>query len=304
MSEMNAGEVIDQLIITKEQVDEATGKIIPEDFKIKSSQSYYDQLQKYYAEEKGAGYSLPWAKTDGHFAVRLGELTILQGVSGHGKSMMLSQIFLYLMHYTKVLIASMEMKPVLTLDRMITQRLGSNQPTQNYIKQFCKDYNEKLYIYDQQGVTSENDMFATLLYGKEILGIDVFCIDSLMKIGNISEDDYNGQKKFVDKLATYCRDLNIHVFLVCHTRKMSDEYTKPDATNILGSSHIRNLTDNILLCWRNREIEDLKFAGNLPPERENEPTAYLTVQKQRNYTFEGTFGLWFDEKSLTYKERP
>ena len=304
MTEMTAGEVINQLIITKEQVDEATGKIVPADYKIKSSQGYYDQLQKYYAEEKGAGYSLPWAKTDGHFAVRLGELTILQGVSGHGKSMMLSQIFLYLMHYTKVLIASMEMKPVLTLDRMITQRLGSSQPTQDYIKQFCKDYNEKLYVYDQQGVTTEDDMFATLLYGKEILGIDVFCIDSLMKIGNISEDDYNGQKKFTDKLAAYCRDLNIHVFLVCHTRKMSDEYQRPDATNILGSSHIRNLSDNILLCWRNREIEDLKFANNCPVERENEPTAYLTVQKQRNFTFEGTFGLWFDEKSLTYKERP
>ena len=304
MTEMTAGEVINQLIITKEQVDEATGKIVPADYKIKSSQGYYDQLQKYYAEEKGAGYSLPWAKTDGNFAVRLGELTILQGVSGHGKSMMLSQIFLYLMHYTKVLIASMEMKPVLTLDRMITQRLGSSQPTQDYIKQFCKDYNEKLYVYDQQGVTTEDDMFATLLYGKEILGIDVFCIDSLMKIGNISEDDYNGQKKFTDKLAAYCRDLNIHVFLVCHTRKMSDEYQRPDATNILGSSHIRNLSDNILLCWRNREIEDLKFANNCPVERENEPTAYLTVQKQRNFTFEGTFGLWFDEKSLTYKERP
>ena len=304
MSEMTVGQIVNQLIITKEQVDEATGKIVPADYKIKSSQGYYEQLQKYYAEEKGAGYSLPWAKTDGHFAVRLGELTILQGVSGHGKSMMVSQIFLYLMHYTKVLIASMEMKPVLTLDRMITQRLGSNQPTQDYIKQFCKDYNEKLYIYDQQGVTTEDDMFATLLYGKEILGIDVFCIDSLMKIGNISEDDYNGQKKFTDKLAAHCRDLNIHVFLVCHTRKMSDEYQRPDATNILGSSHIRNLSDNILLCWRNREIEDLKFANNCPVERENEPTAYLTVQKQRNFTFEGTFGLWFDEKSLTYKERP
>lgn len=304
MSEMNVGEILDQLVITKEQVDAATGKIIPEDFKIKSAQSYYNQLQKYYEEEKGSGYSLPWAKTDNNFAVRLGELTILQGVSGHGKSMMLSQIFLYLMHYTKVLIASMEMKPVLTLDRMITQRLGSNQPSQSYIKEFCEEYNKKLYIYDQQGVTTENDMFATLLYGKEILGINVFSIDSLMKIGNISEDDYNGQKRFVDKLATYCRDLNIHVFLVCHTRKMTDEYTKPDATNILGSSHIRNLADNILLTFRRREIEDLKLSGNLPPERENEPTAYLSVQKQRNHTFEGTFGLWFDEKSLTYKERP
>lgn len=301
---MNVDEVLEQLIITKEQVDEATGKVIPEDFKIKSSQSYYEQLQNYYTKEKGSGYSLPWAKTDGHFMVSSGNLTILQGVSGHGKSMMLSQIFLYLMNYTKVLIASMEMKPVLTLDRMITQKLGSNQPTENFIKDFCKEYNDKLFIYDQQGVTSEDDMFATLLYGKEILGIDVFCIDSLMKIGNISEDDYNGQKKFVDKLATYCRDLNIHVFLVCHTRKMSDEYQKPDATNILGSSHIRNLADNILLCWRNREVEDLAFTGELPPEREKEPTAYLTVQKQRNHTFEGTFGLWFDIKSLTYKERP
>ena len=302
MTDMTVDQVMKQLVITKAQVK---GQEEPEhDFKIKSSQSYYEQLQRYYAEEKGAGYSLPWAKTDGNFAVRLGELTILQGVSGHGKSMMLSQIFLYLMHYTKVLIASMEMKPVLTLDRMITQKLGSSQPTQNFIKDFCKQYNEKLYIYDQQGVTTEDDMFATLLYGKEILGIDVFCIDSLMKIGNISEDDYNGQKKFVDKLATYCRDLNIHVFLVCHTRKMSDEYQMPDATNILGSSHLRNLCDNVLLTFRVRELEDLKFSGNLPPERANEPTAYLKVQKQRNYTFEGTFGLYFDEKSLTFKERP
>jgi len=304
MTDMTVDKVLRQLIITKEQVDEATGKITPANYKIKSSEGYYEQLQKYYAEEKGAGYSLPWSKTDGQFAVRLGELTIMQGVSGHGKSMMLSQMFLYLMHYTKVLIASMEMKPVLTLDRMITQRLGSNQPTQNYIKEFCESYNEKLYIYDQQGVTTEDDMFATLLYGKEILGIDVFAIDSLMKIGNISEDDYNGQKRFVDKLATYCRDLNIHVFLVCHTKKLSDEYQMPDATNILGSSHLRNLCDNVLLCFRHRELEDLKFAGNCPPEREKEPTAYLKVQKQRNFTYEGTWGLWFEEKSLTYKERP
>lgn len=303
MSEMNAGEVLEQLIITKEQVDEATGKLIPEDFKIKSSQSYYENLKKYYSEEKDSGYSLPWAKTDGKFAVRLGELTILQGVSGHGKSMMLSQIFLYLMHYTKVLIASMEMKPVLTLDRMITQKLGSNQPTEKFIQDFCKEYNDKLYIYDQQGVTTTNDMYATLLYGKEILGINVFCIDSLMKC-DISEDDYNAQKRFVDRLATMCRDLNIHVFLVCHTKKLSDETQKPDATSILGSSHLRNLSDNILLTFRRKELEELRLTGDLPPDRENEPNTYLVVQKQRNFTYEGTLGLWFDEKSLTYKERP
>lgn len=299
-----AGEIMNRLVITKEQVDEATGEMIPADFKIKDSLSYLEQLKKYYKEDKGSGYALPWAKTDGDFAIRRGELTVFQGVSGHGKSMMISQIFLYLMKFTKVLIASMEMKPVLTLDRMITQALQGPNPTELYIEQFCKEYENRLFIYDQQGVTTDEDMFSVLQYGKHILGIEVFCIDSLMKIGSISEDNYDAQKAFVDKLATYCRDLDIHVFLVCHTRKLSDEYQKPDATNVLGSSHIRNLCDNLVLCWRNRELGDLISEGKCPPERELEPTAFFTVQKQRNHTFEGSFGLYFDNKSLTYKERP
>jgi len=304
MNEMTVSQLLDRLVITKEQVDSETGKITQADYKIKSTDGYFEQLKKYYKEERNAGYSLPFAKADNNFAVRQGELSIFTGVSGHGKSMMLSQICLYLMNYTKVLIASMEMKPVLTLSRMITQSLGDPNPTEKFLKEFCDKYLDKLYIYDQQGVTDSKDMFAVLQYGKEILGIDVFVIDSLMKMGDISEDNYDAQKIFIDRLAAHCRDLNIHVFLVCHTRKMSDEYQRPDATNILGSSHIRNLADNILLCFRNREIEDLKFSGNCPPEREKESTAYLTIQKQRNYTFEGTFGLWFDEKSLTYKEKP
>ena len=128
MREMNTGEIMDRLVITKEEIDEATGELIPADYKIKTTSGYFEQLDKYYKEEKGAGFSLPWAKTDGHFAVRLGECSVFTGVSGHGKSMMLSQICLYLMNYTKVLIASMEMKPVLTLHRMISlQLLGDGE---------------------------------------------------------------------------------------------------------------------------------------------------------------------------------
>ena len=94
--------------------------------------------------------------------------------------------------------------------------------------------------------------FAMLSYGKYVLDIDIFIIDSLMKISDVAEDNYEQQKVFIDRLASYCRDLDIHVFLVCHTRKMSDEHQRPDATNIMGSSHIRNLSDNIVLCFRDR----------------------------------------------------
>jgi len=297
---MMAGEVMDRIVITKDEIDEMTGEKIITDYKVKSTEGYLEQLKKYYTSELGSGYAMPFMKLDNNFAIRKGELTCFTGVSGSGKSMLLGQICLYLTKMTKVLIASMEMKPVLTLSRMITQRLGDPHPTEQYIEEFCKSLEDKLYIYDQQGVTNSEDMFAVLHYGKMILGVDVFVIDSLMKMSDISEDNYEAQKIFIDRLATYCRDLDIHVFLVCHTRKLSDDYTTPDATNIMGSSHIRNLSDNILLAYRDRSVNERILEGD--EEAKTLPNAYLYIQKQRNHTWEGRLPLWFNEKSLTYRE--
>ncbi len=49
--------------------------------------------------------------------------------------------------------------------------------------------------------------------------------------------------------------------MVAHTRKLKDESEIPDATNIMGSSHIRNLCDNIICVWRNRYKEKLIEEG-------------------------------------------
>jgi len=299
---MNVGEVVEQLTITKQELISEGYYEDKEDFKIKSTDDMYDDVIKYYRQEKNSGYPLGWAKTSPDFMIRKGETTCITGSSGSGKSMILSQILLHVMNYTKVLVASMEMRPVIQIARMLSQ-VGLNDPTDDGIKDFCDKYKEKLYIYDQQGTTTDKDLFASLHYGKQVLGCDVFVIDSLMKIDSISEEDYGAQKKFVNRLSVIARDLGIHVFLVCHTKK-TDESTLPDATHILGSSHIRNLVDNILCLWRNKEHEKLANTGDLPEDRKNECTALMMVQKQRNYTYEGTFGFWFDIKTLTYKERP
>jgi len=299
---MNVGEIMSRITVTKQMVDEVSGEYIHTDYKVKSTDGYLEQLKKYYSSERSSGYPMPFTKLDSNFAIRKGELTIFTGVSGHGKSMMLSQISLYLTKMTKVLIASLEMKPVLTLSRMITQKLGDPHPTEQYIEDFCNEYVDKLFVYDQQGVTNANDIFAVLQYAKMILDVDIIILDSLMKISDVPEDGYEQQKIFIDRLATYCRDLDIHVFLVCHTRKMSDEYSTPDATNIMGSSHIRNLSDNILLCFRDRSVNERALDGD--EDAKTMPNAWLYVQKQRNHTWEGRLPLWFHEKSLTYKERP
>jgi len=302
---MNLGEVIDKLTVSQETIKEFyNGGYAHAEFKVKSTDLFTDDVIKYFNEEINSGKSLGWVKTEDGFRVRNSELTILTGVSGHGKSMWLSQVILALMRQdTKCLIASLEMRPVLTLGRMINQTLGSSEPTDDYIRKFCERAKDKLYIYDQLGTTTSDDMIATLYYGKHVLGCDVFVIDSLMKMADISEESLEAQKLFVDKLAVTVRDLNIAVFLVAHTRKMKSEDEIPDATNIMGSSHIRNLCDNILCVWRNRERERLEEAGKTPEdELKIIPHAKVFVQKNRNGQWEGSFNFWFSKKTLCYRE--
>jgi len=263
-------------------------------------------LVKYFSEEVHSGKSLGWIKTEDKFRIRSSELTILTGVSGHGKSMWLSQVVLAMMKQnTKCLIASLEMRPVLTLARMITQALGSPEPTDDYIRKFCERAKDKLYIYDQTGVTTSKDMIATLHYGKYILGVDVFIIDSLVKLDDVSEESLDAQRKVTNSLAVIARDLQVSIFLVAHSRKLKSEQEVPDATDLMGSSHIRNLCDNIICVWRNREKEKLVEVGKTPEaELKIIPDCKVFVQKQRNAQWEGSFNFWFDQKSLRYMESP
>jgi twinkle protein len=303
---MNIGEVIDKLTVNQETVQNFYNEGYSHaEFKVKSTDIFADDLVKYFSEEIHSGKSLGWIKTEDKFRVR-NELNILTGVSGHGKSLWLSQVILSMMKQgTKCLVASLEMRPVLSLARLCTQALGSPEPTDDYIRKFCSRASEKLWIYDQHQQTTSQDMIATLYYGKHVLGVEVFVIDSLMKMSDISEESLEAQKLFVDKLAVTVRDLNIAVFLVAHTRKMKSEDEIPDATNIMGSSHIRNLCDNIICVWRNRSKEKLIEEGKTPEaELKIIPDCKVFVQKQRNAQWEGSFNFWFDPKGLRYKESP
>ena len=303
---MNLGEVIDRLTVSQATVQEFYNDGYGQaEFKVKSTDLFSDDLVKYFGEEIYAGKSLGWSKTEEKFRIRHSELTIITGVSGHGKSMWLSQVILSLLKQkTKCLIASLEMRPVLSLSRLLTQALGSPEPTDDYIRKFCARAQD-LFIYDQMGVTTSKDMYATLYYFKYVLGGSVAIIDSLMKISDISEESLEAQKLFTDRLAVIARDLELSIFLVAHTRKMKSEDEIPDATNIMGSSHIRNLCDNIICVWRNRAKEKLVEEGKTAPEELRIiPDCKVFVQKQRNAQWEGSFNFWFDPKGLRYKESP
>jgi len=304
---MNLDQVMDKLTVSKKAInDYYNAGYGTSEFMVKDTSIFTEDVVKYFSEEIHSGKSLGWVKTEDDFRIRPAELTVVTGVSGHGKSMWLSQVVLSLMSQnTKCLISSLEMRPVLTIARMCQQTLKSTDPTPEFIIKFCTRASEKLYLYDQTGSTTSDDMIATMYYGKHILGVEVFVIDSLMKMSDISEDNYEKQKLFIDRLATACRDLNVHLFLVAHTRKMADETVAPDATHILGSSHIRNLCENILCVYRCKKKEfDIESGAKTAEELKGVPDCVVYLQKQRNYPVETSWGFYFDKKGLRYKESP
>ena len=257
---------------------------------------------------------LPWEKTRKLFTFRHGEVTLWAGQNGHGKSLVTSQIALSLMGQNeKVCIAGFEMKPQTTLARMSRMYSGTNPFSPEYqsesgIKALTDLYSEfgewsdnKLWLYDQQGTVDAEKVIGMSRYCAKELGITHVIIDSLMKCSR-GEDDYNGQKDFVDELTALARDNMIHIHLIHHMKKPSGgEYTVCGKYDAKGSGAISDLVDNFFVVHRNKEkSDDIATKGKMS-SRQNEADAFLICRKQRNGEDEPKFQLWFDRDSQQFK---
>lgn len=248
------------------------------------------------------GASLPWSKTSEIVRLRRGELTIWPGMSGHGKSMIVGQVGLHLMAQgEKLCIASMEMKPAATMQRMCRQAFGCNVPDRRDIRDLHQWTNGRLWIYDQQGQVSPERMLAVGRYCHEQLGVTHFIIDNLLSCG-IAEDGYDAQKQFVLALATHAHDTGQAVHLLAHSRKGRDELTPPGKFDVRGSASITDLADNVFSIWRNRGKELAQEEGD--HSKNGEADALLTICKHRHGDWEGRIQLWFNRSSQSYLQGP
>jgi twinkle protein len=156
-------------------------------------------------------------------------------------------------------------------------------------------------LYDQQGTVKAEKMIGVMRYAAEVEGVNHFILDSFMKCG-IGEDDFNGQKKFIDNICTVARDSGMHIHVVCHARKTMNEKAVPGKMDVKGTGAITDQVDNVINWWRNKDKEN-RIRKKIDVE-ETEPDAMLICDKQRNGEWEGTIGLWFDPASLQFVQYP
>lgn len=251
---------------------------------IKPAEDFRDALhEEFHGEERIKGLYLPWRKLDSLFRVRRGEVTDWVGFSGAMKSTVLGYVLLGLMRQgEKAAVLSFEMRPRKTLRRMAAQAVGSQAPSAQYIDKFLDSVSGKLYLYDQQGTVEPARVYAVITYCAEQLGVTQFIVDSMMKVVK-GDDDYSGQKNFVDKLTSLARDLDVHIHLVTHARKGADETKRPGKADNMGSSNVVNQVDNYVVVFK------------IPKKDEDKgPTHCLYFDKQRHGEWEGSVALWMN----------
>lgn len=254
------------------------------------------------------GFDMPWKKIP--FRFLRGEVSIITGANGHGKSLMWNQILLSaVMQGEKVCIASLEMSPKKTLYRMIRQATASKNPRKEDIAECLRWLSKSVWLFNLVGTGKTDRLLQVFEYAYRRHGVRQFLIDSLMKCG-IAEDDYKAQKELIERLCDFANSTGAHVHIVCHPRK-EDESEPTGKMAVKGTGAITDLAFNVFSVWRNKAKEfALKSGGSLTrkskadDDLETQPDAIIVCDKSRNVEgAEGKYGLFFDQDSLQYTAR-
>lgn len=265
---------------------------------------YQDTINAFYGKEQSLFYS-PWECLNHNFAFRQAELTLVNGVNGHGKTEVVGHMALEAMRQgVKTCVASLEIKPGILLKRLTRQSTCLKLPPQLEIESAFKFYDDRLWLFGLTGTAKADRLIEIFTYAWKRYGIELFIIDSLMKCG-IGDDDYNGQKAFVDALCDFKNKTNTHVLLVTHSRKGDSEEKPTGKMDVKGSGSITDLTDNLFIIWRNKLREKAIQKDQQGEELDDKerkalaaPASVLMLEKQRNGEgWEGGIPLYLDPAS-------
>lgn len=216
------------------------------------------------------GLKLPWGNQHGSslpFRFRYGEVTVWTGYNKHGKSEVLNHTMVDLCWQgERALICSLEIQAPETYRKVIRMAMGQREVCalvdREYFRERClKPLAEKIWVYDHVGTANLEDVFNAMLYAFQRYGVRQFVLDSFMRFDGLDgegQDIWNKQKSFMDRLTTFAALYRVHIHLVAHSKKPSKggEATIPRRYDVMGSSYITNIPNNVIVVWRNRAKQD------------------------------------------------
>jgi twinkle protein len=218
--------------------------------------------------------STGWDELDRLYRVRPGELTVVTGIPGSGKSNWLDALVVNLaaMHGWRIGLFSPENQPLEDhMARMCEKYVGAPfyegptpRMTREQLDQAMAWADDKLYWYlppEADDWTVENIIAAARSLVRQ-KGIQGFVIDPWNELEgsrprDMTETEYVSH--VLKRIRQFARQNAVHVWIVAHPQKLQREkdgnYPVPTMYDIAGSAHWRNKADNGLCVWRDFQNE-------------------------------------------------
>lgn len=234
------------------------------------------------------------------FQVRSGELTIVAGQSGHGKSLLTGQLALeFAKKDESSCIMSFEMTPARTIDRMLSQCVGKSADTDTAMRALSI-IGKHIFVLNKVGSVSPAFVYGAIIDACKKFGCKHIFVDNLMKCcDEFGDAGMNGTKRFVATLCELAKAFKCHIWLVHHVRKSEKETDKVDKYSIRGAAVVTDQADNIFILQRNAAKEKLFAEKGFDRKTDNdEGDLTLTIAKQRNGSWQGRIPLWYDKEHM------
>lgn len=259
------------------------------------------------------GLRLPFKKTHDRFRLRPGETSIWAGINGHGKSQLASQIVAYqATQGVRCCVASMEWRTPRWALRMQRQIGAVETLTEQYSRSLTHALSSTLWTFNVAGSAKAERIMDVFRYARRRYGIELFLLDNLTKCG-FADDDYAGQKRFVEAVTDFTRETDCHVMIVAHMRKGESEDRPPGKFDVKGSGGITDMAPTVVCVWRNKAREQARdiaemnhesLSGEFAEGGKRAMDAMLIVHKQNETGDEPVFNLWFDKRTGQFLARP
>lgn len=302
--------------VSRAAVEAAIREAKPRDpEELRAASEYADDVAAMFANTaQEVGIRTPWTKVGDSLVFRPGELTVIAGINGHGKSQAVGFMAADAMCWgAKVCVASLEFRVRAWLFRLVRQIAARPDPAGKHVRDILAWLGDGLlWAFDAQGTADWKRMIEVFRYARRRYGVDLFVIDNLTGLG-IGEEDYQGQKSVALALSNFARDENCHVWLVHHIRKGNSEHEQPDKMDIKGSGAITDLASTVLTVWRNKAKEAKRLmaesiSAELAPDVADQPDVRIRCSKQRNYSGNGngepSIALWWNGETYHYLAKP
>ncbi len=202
------------------------------------------------------GLSTGWSNVDDLFSVSPGNVTVLTGVPGHGKSTWLDNLLMNMMirHETRVAYASFENPPDIHISKLLalwrltpfgegrTQRLSRDE-----VMEGMAFLNERASFVEMDEVPTPKGLFDRFdacirRQGARVCVIDPF---NFINLGN-GEDITGAINTFLAQVKIFAMSREVAVFIVAHPAKppsgTKDDWV-PTGYSIAGSAHWYNRAD-------------------------------------------------------------